>query len=110
MADIHPLIPTDFVNNLDFMLDEVKTDMGFKTYDNKSCPEIYQGLSILYFTGLGFKIAELDPSKQQIHSQDLLYQLSQKGLISAKPSNHKELKLTFNKLFEGTSEYLRNLK
>ena len=110
MNNLHPLIPYDFVNGLEDFLDDVKVDMGFKTYNAKSCPEIYQGLSILYFTSLGFKIAEVDPSKQQMHSQDLLYQLNKKGLITPKPKNQEELKETFNKLFEGTSEYLRNLK
>ena len=110
MTNLHPLIPHDFVDNLDFLLDELKTDMGFKTYNEEACHSIYQGLSIAYFTELGFKIAEVHPSKQREYCLDMIYQLNQKGLTTAKPENHNELKSTFNKLFDGTSEYLKSLK
>jgi len=109
MTDLHPLIPTDFVNNLEFLLDELKTDLGFEKFDDKSSPEIYQGLNILYFFALGTKINELNPTKPDTYNFDLVYQLNQEGLITAKPKNLDELKNTYNKLFERTSEYLRKL-
>jgi hypothetical protein len=110
MNNIHPLIPNNFVDSLDYLLDELKTDFGFKEFNEESSPQIYQGLSFLYFFELGYKINELDPKKSQLRNLDLLYQLNNAGLISSQPKNRTELKTTFENLFTKTSEYLRNLK
>jgi len=109
MTSLHPLIPTDFVNNLEFLLDELKTDLGFKNFDDKSSPEIFQSLNILYFFALGTKINELDPTKSTTYNLDLIYQLNQEGLITTKPKNLDELKNTYTKIFEKTSEYLKKI-
>ena len=110
MNNIHPLIPHDFVDSLDYLLEEVKTDFGFKEFNEESSPQIYQGLSVLYFFALGSKITELDKTKSDSRNFDLLYQLNKAGLINPQPKNHTELKTNFENLFIKTSEYLRNLK
>lgn len=109
MKSLHPLIPTDFVNNLEFLLDEIKTDFGFKEFNEETSPQIYQGFNILYFFALGTKINELDNTKSNTYNFDLIYQLNEQGLIDAKPKNLDELKSTYAKLFEKTSEYLRTI-
>jgi len=104
---LHPAVPTEIVENIDELLKDMRIDLGFKKFDKQTSPQIYQGISILYFFELGSNIHNtISKTVSEGFYYGLIKQLQTANLIEPKPKNYDELKATFQNLFSETSKYL----
>ncbi len=107
-TQLHPAISRVITENLELLLDDTREGLGFQQFDAETSPQVYLGLSILYFFHLGNKLhlGKLPYS----FDGDLLKHLDANGLINPKPKTYQELKQTFETLFLETSKYLTKIK
>jgi hypothetical protein len=106
--DIHPSIPRKYIDNIDSILENLRMDLMYDSFDAKSSPKIYDALNMRYLFSLGANV--LLNEKVELEKDNKLISLFYRGgLMLARPKNYEEIKQCFNHVVRHTSSYLKLL-
>lgn len=106
-AQLPSPLSREITENLDEIVKDILKGFGFEQFDAETSPEVYLGVSMLYFFALGVDIHKMDLPTNPLPLYDgLIKHLQTAKLIEQKPRNYQELKDTLQNLFSETSRYL----